>query len=50
MQFVHIGTIRTVHGINCILQLGPWLAVEIPDLVERGVVVHRENRQTKHQE
>jgi hypothetical protein len=32
------------------LQLGPWLAVEIPDLVERGVLVHRENREIKNQE
>jgi ufm1-conjugating enzyme 1 len=32
------------------LGLGPWLAVEIPDLVERGVLVHRENREIKNQE
>jgi len=23
-------------------QLGPWLAVEIPDLIKRGVVVYKE--------
>ncbi|XP_015784915.1 ubiquitin-fold modifier-conjugating enzyme 1 [Tetranychus urticae] len=26
------------------LGLGPWLAVEIPDLIARGVVVHKENQ------
>ncbi|XP_053213371.1 ubiquitin-fold modifier-conjugating enzyme 1 [Panonychus citri] len=26
------------------LGLGPWLAVEIPDLIERGIVVHKENQ------
>lgn len=26
-----------------IFQLGPWLAVEIPELIERGVVVHKES-------
>lgn len=25
------------------LGLGPWLAVEIPELIERGVVVHKES-------
>ena len=27
------------------LGLGPWLAVEIPDLIQRGVVVHVENQE-----
>uniref|UniRef100_A0A8C5CLX3 Ubiquitin-fold modifier-conjugating enzyme 1 n=1 Tax=Gadus morhua TaxID=8049 RepID=A0A8C5CLX3_GADMO len=27
------------------LGLGPWLAVEIPDLVSRGLVTHKENQQ-----
>jgi hypothetical protein len=25
-----------------VLQLGPWLAVEIPDLISKGLVVHKE--------
>ncbi|XP_060591269.1 ubiquitin-fold modifier-conjugating enzyme 1 [Ruditapes philippinarum] len=25
------------------LGLGPWLAVEIPDLVEKGIITHKEN-------
>ncbi|CAL8280213.1 unnamed protein product [Merluccius merluccius] len=28
------------------LGLGPWLAVEVPDLVARGLLTHRENPQT----
>lgn len=27
------------------LGLGPWLAVEVPDLVSRGLVTHKENQQ-----
>lgn len=23
-------------------QLGPWLAVEVPDLIEKGVIVHKD--------
>lgn len=26
----------------CLLQLGPWLAVEIPELIMRGVVKYKE--------
>lgn len=29
------------------LGLGPWLAVEIPDLIERGVVVHKDKCEEK---
>ena len=25
-----------------VLQLGPWLAVEVPDLVEKGLISHKE--------
>lgn len=25
-----------------VLQLGPWLAVEIPDLIQKGVIQHKE--------
>jgi len=28
--------------MSSLLQLGPWLAVEIPDLVEKGIVTHKE--------
>ena len=28
------------------IQLGPWLAVEIPDLIEKGLVKHKENTET----
>ncbi|CAM4852412.1 unnamed protein product, partial [Rotaria magnacalcarata] len=28
------------------LGLGPWLAVEIPDLIARGIVVHKERAAT----
>ena len=28
-----------------ILQLGPWLAVEVPDLVEKGLVKHKDQSQ-----
>ncbi len=31
-------------SVNFSIQLGPWLAVEIPDLIARGVVVHKENQ------
>lgn len=24
-------------------QLGPWLAVEIPELIEKGIVVHKDD-------
>jgi len=30
-----------------ILQLGPWLAVEVPDLVEKGLVKHKEQTTSK---
>jgi len=26
------------------LGLGPWMAVEIPDLIKRGVVVHKDDQ------
>eukprot|EP00054_Salpingoeca_dolichothecata_P037254 m.10306 g.10306 ORF g.10306 m.10306 type:complete len:171 (+) comp7385_c0_seq2:27-539(+) len=29
------------------LGLGPWLAVEIPDLISKGLVVHKENQGEK---
>lgn len=29
-------------SVIVILQLGPWLAVEIPDLISKGLVVHKE--------
>ena len=29
-----------------VIQLGPWLAVEIPDLIEKGLVKHKENTET----
>lgn len=28
-----------------LFQLGPWLAVEIPELIERGVVVYKEKNE-----
>ena len=31
----------TPHNL-CHLQLGPWLAVEIPDMISRGVVTYKE--------
>lgn len=31
----------------CFLQLGPWLAVEIPELISRGVVVYKEKDEDK---
>jgi len=32
--------------IKYLLQLGPWLAVEIPDLIARGIVLHKERATT----
>ena len=32
--------------IILLLQLAPWLAAEIPDLIEKGLVVHKETLQT----
>lgn len=29
-------------SFNYICQLGPWLAVEIPELIEKGIVVHKD--------
>lgn len=29
------------------LQLGPWLAVEIPDLIEKGVITYKEKDEKK---
>ena len=29
------------------LQLGPWLAVEVPDLVEKGLISHKEKGKTE---
>lgn len=29
-------------SLPCTLQLGPWLAVEIPDLIQKGVIQHKE--------
>ena len=34
-----------MYGCVCVIQLGPWLAVEIPDLVEKGLVKHKEQKQ-----
>jgi len=28
---------------RCLLQLGPWLAVEIPDLISKGLVQHKDS-------
>lgn len=28
--------------ISLVLQLGPWLAVEVPDLIQKGVIQHKE--------
>ena len=28
-------------------QLGPWLAVEIPDLISRGIVKHKDDQVTE---
>ena len=28
------------------LQLGPWLAVEIPDLIQKGVITYNEKSRT----
>ena len=28
--------------MHIIFQLGPWLAVEIPDLISKGLVVYKE--------
>lgn len=30
--------------IVVILQLGPWLAVEIPDLIEKGLISHKDKK------
>lgn len=29
------------------LQLAPWLAVEIPDLIEKGIVTYQEKEDAK---
>lgn len=30
-----------------LLQLGPWLAVEIPDLIMKGIVKYKEKEEDK---
>jgi ufm1-conjugating enzyme 1 len=30
------------YRVSLVLQLGPWLAVEIPDLIQKGVIQHKE--------
>jgi len=27
----------------CVVQLGPWLAVEVPDLIAKGLVQHNDS-------
>ncbi|XP_064394014.1 ubiquitin-fold modifier-conjugating enzyme 1 [Halichondria panicea] len=31
------------------LGLGPWLAVEIPDLIEKGIISHKDKKDTQEQ-
>lgn len=33
--------------INLSFQLAPWLAVEIPDLIEKGIVTYQEKEDAK---
>lgn len=43
-------TVKLYHYMKCdcnnimplYFQLGPWLAVEIPDMIEKGVVTYKE--------
>ena len=35
---------QIITKMHIILQLGPWMAVEIPDLIKRGVVVHKDDQ------
>lgn len=44
LQMNHFELKRKESKIEIIFQLGPWLAVEIPELIERGVVVHKDEK------
>ena len=37
-----LNDVDLVNNVMFLLQLGPWLAVEIPDLISRGIVTHKE--------
>ncbi|KAI1285999.1 Ubiquitin-fold modifier-conjugating enzyme 1 [Halotydeus destructor] len=39
----NVGKFGLAHAMS--LGMGPWLAVEIPDLIEKGLVVHKEKTQ-----
>ena len=32
------------NGVIVLLQLGPWLAVEIPDLLAKGLIKHKDDK------
>ena len=38
-----------LYNFTCFLffQLGPWLAVEIPDLIEKGLIEYKEKSASK---
>ncbi|KAF3823055.1 hypothetical protein GH733_010491 [Mirounga leonina] len=36
------GKTAKMYRVSLVLQLGPWLAVEIPDLIQKGVIQHKE--------
>lgn len=38
----NVGKFGIAHAMA--LGLGPWLAVEIPDLISKGIVVHKEGQ------
>jgi hypothetical protein len=50
MYVTAYSTVKLYHYMNCnynniiplYFQLGPWLAVEIPDMIEKGVVSYKE--------
>jgi len=50
MQVTADSTVKLYHYMKCdcinimpvYFQLGPWLAVEIPDMIEKGVVSYKE--------
>lgn len=44
-MFVQVNDILMFNDFFLKLQLGPWLAVEIPDMIEKGIVTYKENVQ-----
>lgn len=45
--FLNIFFIITEIVLNiCIFQLSPWLAVEIPDLIEKGIISYKDKSES----